>query len=247
MHACEARGLPRLKAILAISHFTAEVMTCQYRLKPEQIYVCHYSVDPTFFAPAIELRRQMPSHPPNVLFVGGNMQRKGLPILIQAAEQVLKDFPETQFWIVGKDKAEPKMRNLCNKWQVASSFHFLGWQSQVDLVKLYAQADIFTIPSLTEAFGVVFLEAMSAGVPVIGTNVGGIPEIIQDGQNGLLVPPSNPEALAELIIKLLRDQTLKERFQCAGLATAQRFTVKNMMEITYGVYQKLLENRMYQR
>ena len=246
VHACEARGLPRLKAILAISYFTAEVMTSRYRLKPEHIYICHYSVDPTFFAPAIELRRQMPSHPPYVLFVGGNMQRKGLPILIQAAARVLEDFPDTQFWIVGKDQAEPKMRNLCNKWQVASSFHFLGWQLQVDLLKLYAQADVFTIPSLIEAFGVVFLEAMSAGVPVIGTNVGGIPEIIQDGQNGLLVPPSNPMALAETIVELLRDKTLKEKFQCAGLATAQSFNVEHMMEITYGVYQKLVENRIFQ-
>jgi glycosyltransferase involved in cell wall biosynthesis len=115
-------------------------------------------------------------------------------------------------------------------------------QSQDELLNLYAQADIFVMPSLTEAFGVVFLEAMAAGLPVIGTRVGGIPEIIEDGHNGMLVEADNMKGLVEAIVLLLGNQNLRENFRQAGLATAWRFDISRMMQCTYEVYRSILSN-----
>ena len=242
VHACEPVALRRLQAVIANSNYTARVMAEAYHIPEQRLHVCHKSIATERYATTLALREQASPHPPRVLFVGGNMQRKGLPILIDAASRVLEGFPETEFWIAGKDKAEPYMRSLCRQAGVSERFRFLGWQSQDDLLKLYAQADIFVMPSLTEAFGVVFLEAMASGLPVIGTRVGGIPEIIEDGRNGMLVETGNVTGLGDAIVLLLGNQKLRENLRQAGLATARRFNVNSMMQCTYRVYRAVLSN-----
>jgi glycosyltransferase involved in cell wall biosynthesis len=126
------------------------------------------------------------------------------------------------------------------KLGVSNQFHFLGWKSPDDLIDLYAQSTLYVMPSLTEAFGIVFLEAMAAGLPVIGTSVGGIPEIIQDGVNGRLVPPRNPTALADTILGLIRQPEEQERLRRGGLERIQQFTSDNGMKCTYSVYESVL-------
>jgi glycosyltransferase involved in cell wall biosynthesis len=243
VHFCENRGLQHVQAILANSHYTARIIQEKYKLSPKQIHVIHKSIEPEQYLPALQLRAQQPPHPPRILFVGGNMQRKGLPTLIQAAPQVLRSYPETEFWVVGRDKAEASMRLLCQKVGVEKSFHFWGLLSQAQLQELYARTDIFALPSITEAFGVVFLEAMAAGLPVIGTCVGGIPEIITDGENGLLVDPGDQAALAKALVNLLADSALRSQLQKSGMDTAHHFNVNRMMEATYKVYQEILSEK----
>ena len=242
VHWCEARTLPRLTAILANSSYTARIISSQYHLEIDQVHICHKSIELNQYTHANVLHQRSTPHPPKILFVGGNMQRKGLPTLIKAAPLILKELPEAEFWVAGKDQAESKMKTLCERAGVTNNFHFSGWQSQSELVNLYSQADVFTIPSITEAFGVVFLEAMATGVPVIGTEVGGIPEIIQHKENGLLVPPDEPITLAEAIINILQDQALRDSLRDKGLETASKFSVDRMMEITYRVYESVLKN-----
>jgi glycosyltransferase involved in cell wall biosynthesis len=242
VHTCEPVALRRLQAVIANSHYTAGVMADVYHIPQQRLHVCHKSINVERYASALALREQTSPHPLRVLFVGGNMQRKGLPILISAASKVLKKFPETEFWIAGKDKAEPYMQSLCYQAGVGERFRFLGLQSQDNLLKLYAEADIFVMPSLTEAFGVVFLEAMAAGLPVIGTRVGGVPEIIDDRYNGILVEAGNVTELEDAIILLLGNQNLREHLRETGLATARRFDVNSMMQCTYQIYQKILSN-----
>ena len=239
VHLCESRVYPRLDAVLANSHYTAEVISRQYHIDPARLHVIYKSVDASFFTPALEKRSQARVHPPVVLYVGGNMQRKGVPDLIRAAPAVLKIIPECQFWITGKDPAEPAMQALCRQHGVADAFHFMGWKSQAELVDLYALASVFAMPSLTEAFGVVYLEAMAAGVPVVGTNVGGIPEIISDRQNGRLVPAQDPPTLAQALLDILQDPKEQEHLRRAGLETVRQFSVERMMSRTYEIYASL--------
>ena len=168
------------------------------------------------------------------------MQRKGLPAIIRAAQKVILTIPEIEFWVVGSDPAEVKMKQLCDDIGVRGHFKFWGWKSQSELLPFYRDADIFVLPSTTEAFGVVFLEAMASGLPVIGTDVGGIPEIIRDGQNGLLVPPNQPDLLANAIIELLSNRDLYLRMQKMGAETVLSFTVEKMMRCTYQVYAAVL-------
>ena len=242
VHACEPLALRRLKAVIAASDFTAQVIADVYHIPLQRLFMCHLSIAAGRYSTSMALREKVGPHSPRVLFVGGNMQRKGLPNLIKAARHVLESFPDVEFWIAGKDKAEPYMQAMCSKAGVSKHFRFLGWQSQDELLGLYAQADIFVMPSLTEAFGVVFLEAMAAGMPVIGTRVGGIPEIIEDGRNGLLVDNDNVKELGDAIVSLLANQNLQEKLRQAGLETVWRFDIGRMMECTYDVYRAVLSN-----
>lgn len=237
---CEARALPRLQAVIANSHYTAEVVASQYRVSRERLYTCYKGIEPEQYSLALNRRRHDASQPFRVLFVGGNMQRKGLSTLIEAAPQILAALPRTEFWIVGGDAAAPRMQALCHAKGVETKFRFWGWRPHDALLNLYAQADVFVMPSLVEAFGVAFLEAMACGIPVIGTRVGGIPELIEHGHNGLLVSPGDAGELAQSLLQVLMDDTLRERLVEAGLETVRRFNVDRMMRCTYQVYEALL-------
>lgn len=237
VHALEARALRRLPCVVANSAFTQRTIRDAYDLRDSQMRLCYKSVEIDQFRPAHELRARLGAHPPRVLFVGGNMQRKGLPTLIAAAPLVVGRVPDVEFVVAGRDAAQAHMAALCESAGVRERFHFTGLQSQGELLQRYAEADVFVLPALTEALGIVFLEAMAAGVPVVGTRVGGIPEIIDDGVNGLLTPPEDPAALAERLVTLLTQPDLRERFRQAATHTLQRFSVDAMMRCTYGLYE----------
>jgi glycosyltransferase involved in cell wall biosynthesis len=242
VHRCERLSLPRLHAVIANSRYTARAVAATYPVRSDRLHLCYQqSIETERYAPARALRASIRAHPPRVRFVGGNMQRKGLPTLIRAAPRVLAALPETEFWVVGHDTVRPRMQALCCDQGVERRFQFWGLRSQAELQQLYAQADVFAMPSLTEAFGAVFLEAMAAGVTVLGTRVGGIPEIIEDGRNGLLVSPDDPADLGQAIIRALQDSGLRDQLRHAGLETARRFSLNRMMRCNYQVYQQVLQ------
>jgi glycosyltransferase involved in cell wall biosynthesis len=238
VHLCEGLALPRLDAVIANSQFTARTVGRVYRVKAQRLYVCHKSIDPAYYQPALDLRRELEPHLPKVLFVGTNMQRKGLPLLIRSAPLILKILPATEFWIVGEDKVVPKMKALCDSLGVRDRFKFLGWKSQAELLDIYAQSDVFVMPSITEAFGVVFLEAMAAGVVPVGAAVGGIPEIIRHGENGMMIaPPGDPAGLADAVLAILTNRDFRVMLQENAIRTAHGFNVGAMMECTYQIYE----------
>jgi len=240
VHIMEGHALRRLDAVIANSQFTAKVIHEQYRVKPQNLFVCYKSIHADQFQPACKEPKMLPGRPRKLLFVGTNFQRKGLPTIIRAAPAIVKEFPDTEFWVVGEDIAMPAMKQLCTQEGVVDAFSFLGWKSQAELIDIYARADVFVMPSLTEAFGVVFLEAMAAGLVVVSAAVGGIPEIIRHGENGLLIAdPTDAADLAHQVIRLFRDLQLYAQLQCAGLATAESFNVQQMMSCTYQVYQEI--------
>jgi glycosyltransferase involved in cell wall biosynthesis len=233
----------RFAILLANSHYTARVIGDRYPSLRERITVYHKSVEPADFDSVWARRESLPPHPPRVLYVGGNMQRKGVPTLIRAIRAVAANIPNVQFWIVGQDPVIPRLQALSHQLGIEKQLSFLGLKSQAELIDLYAQADVFVMPSLTEAFGVVFLEAMAAGLPAVGTSVGGIPEIIQNGWNGRLVPPDCPQELSSAIIEILTSDELRTRFRENGRTTAQRFSLSQMMTATYAAYDQVLSSK----
>jgi glycosyltransferase involved in cell wall biosynthesis len=244
VHLLELRKLRRLKLIVANSHFTAETIAKTYPNTASKVRHCYKSVDVARYKKIREIREVTPPDPkqPVILFVGSNMHRKGVPDLIKAAPGVIKEHPQAKFVVVGNDKSVDRIKALCVELKVSQNFEFAGWKSQVDLLGYYQQSTIFVMPSLTEALGVTFLEAMAAGVTVIGTNVGGIPEIIQDGCNGLLVPVESPDSITEAINRLLADGSLRKQLTEKALATLDRFDVPGMMECTFRLYREAVEN-----
>jgi len=242
VHQIEKRKLQLLDGIIANSQFTLNTIQNNYLLNANKVHFCYKSVDINRYQHIVYTRRKKLGSKvnPKVLFVGGNMQRKGLLVLIKSAPLIKKLYPTIAFNIAGYDKYLPKYKQICSSYNVLENFKFLGWVSQDDLLDLYQNATLFVMPSLTEALGVVFFEAMAAGVPVIGTNVGGIPEIIHNGMNGLLVPENSAEHLAEGIIKLISDTRFANELSTNGLKTVQKFSTEKMMECTYQIYSKLI-------
>ena len=159
---------------------------------------------------------------PVVLFVGRLTEIKGLPILLQAMEHV-----SGRLAIVGDGTLLEEYRRLAAP--LVGRAQFWGQCSLQQLRSLYASADVFCAPSIRlpsgqeEGFGLVVLEAMASGTPVVGSNTGGIADMIRDGENGLLVPPGQPNALAEAINRILSEPALRSRLAQGGSETARRY------------------------
>jgi glycosyltransferase involved in cell wall biosynthesis len=236
VHSCERIGLRRLGAIIANSDYTRDVIQQAYQLDRRRLFKCFKCIDLSLFDGSLRACCSEEL----ILFAGGNMQRKGLTVLIQAAPSVLAMRPDVRFCVVGQDDNLPKMQQLCRSVGVADQFEFMGWIPNSELRKLYRRASMFVMPSLMEAFGVAFLEAMASGTPVVGTRVGGIPELIQHGWNGLLVDVDSPADLAEALLAILGNPDLAARLGRNGQRTAQCFGTEQMLACTYHVYEYVL-------
>jgi phosphatidylinositol alpha-1,6-mannosyltransferase len=134
---------------------------------------------------------------------------KGADDLIRAVAQLRGAAPGLQLVAVGGGEDLPRLQRLAAELGVADCVHFLQNLSREELAACYARANIFALPSTGEGFGLVFLEAMAFGCPVVGAACGGITDLVEDGVNGLLVPPRDPDRLAEILNRLLRDGVLR--------------------------------------
>ncbi len=148
---------------------------------------------------------------PFFLYVGRLVSKKGLFNLLLAFKDVIKEIPGAKLRIAGKGKLKPVLQSFTNVLGINENVEFLGFVPDELLNPLFSSADIFVLPSsFGESFGIVILEAMASGTPVIGTRVGGIEEILAGG-NGILVPPSDPSALADAMLSLINDTDLQEK------------------------------------
>ncbi len=168
--------------------------------------------------------------------------RKGHQILLQAMPRILEKFPATRFLFAGNGPQEENLRRSIAEQNLDSNVIMMGLRN--DIPEVLAALDIFVLPTLQEALGTSFLEAMSMGKAVIGSAVDGVPEVIRDGENGFLVPPSDPDALADRVLRLLADRGLAKRMGEAGKAyVAAEFTVERMCEKMLALYRELLAQR----
>ncbi|MBX6311515.1 MAG: glycosyltransferase family 4 protein [Isosphaeraceae bacterium] len=168
-----------------------------------------------------------------VAYLGRLERRKGTIHLLQAIPAVLRSVPEAHFVLIGADRPHcPGGRTHAQyineelPAEVQARIRLIGRLPDEEVDRWLQRADLFVAPSLYESFGLVFLEAMRWGTPVIGTRVGGIPEIIDDGETGLLVPAESPGELAEAIIALLRDERRRRQMGEAG---------RRKVEMTFGI------------
>jgi rhamnosyl/mannosyltransferase len=155
---------------------------------------------------------------PLILFVGRLVPYKGLDTLLQAFKQILSHKPTTQLAIVGSGPQLTKLQEISQQLGISNSVHFLGILPRRKLRDAYTACDVFVLPSRSrsEAFGIVLLEAMARAKPVVATNVGGIPYVVNNGKTGLLVPPSDQTRLAEVITQLLSNPQTRLRLGQAG-------------------------------
>jgi N-acetyl-alpha-D-glucosaminyl L-malate synthase BshA len=146
-----------------------------------------------------------------ILFVGGLEPRKAPDILIKAMAKVVKSASDSELVIVGTGSMEKVLKNLVRSLGISEHVRFTGFVKNNEKVLYYRSADVFVLPSLYEIFGIVNLEAMACGVPIVASKVGGISEVIKSGVNGLLVPPRDVDALADAIMYLLENEVIRKR------------------------------------
>jgi len=179
-------------------------------------------------------------HGPNiVLFVGRLIYYKGAEHLIRAMKDV-----DGKLLIVGEGPLEGQLRSLAAELGIEDKVAFLGRIQDREMAAYYHSCDVFVLPSIarSEAFGIVQLEAMACGKPVINTDLPtGVPKVSRNGETGITVPPADPAALTEAINNLLEDSDLRQEYGSnARRRVEERFSIKRMLDDVYRVYEKVL-------
>jgi sugar transferase (PEP-CTERM/EpsH1 system associated) len=232
--------------VIAVCEMARQAEIERARVSPDKVVTIYNGVDTNEFAAlaaraAVRGRRAfgIPAGAPLVGAVGRLHRQKGFADLITALAQVREHLPAVWLLLVGDGDLRGDLEAHAQALGLSEVVAFAGLRT--DIPEILAGLDLFALPSLWEGLPNVVLEAMAAGLPVAATAVGGTPEVVVDGITGILIPPQDPEVLAQAITRLLRDPGLRYRMGQAGRErVAQRFTVERMVEQTERLYERLL-------
>jgi glycosyltransferase involved in cell wall biosynthesis len=224
----------RASRIVAITQALARFQVEQVGLPAEKVAVIHYGLDDLPRAWGTNPSDDVP-HDARVLLAVCRLEpQKGLDIAVRALAGVVGRHPDAQLVVLGEGPQRAELEELARS--LAAPAHFPG--RVPDVAAWLRRADVLVHPARWEGFGLALLEAMLASVPVVATNVSSIPEIVLDGETGLLVPPDDADALAAAITRVLDDPA---DYGARGRARAEtEFSVKRMADRTLAVYEKAL-------
>jgi len=169
--------------------------------------------------------------------VGSINRQKGQRYLIEAMPVILSRYPKTSLTIAGSGSEEANLKALAAKLGLHKHVRFLGEVS--DIERYFETLDVFVLPSIAETFGIVLLEAMQAGVPIVATKVGGVPDVIEDDKNGLLVKSRNSKSLADAIIRVLSKPSLAAKLRANGFSRLEEFDWKKIIERIENLYERV--------
>jgi len=198
-------------------------------------------VDTTHFSPDVPPVDEFGDGKVNILFVGRLEKRKGLNYLLKAYRQAKREVPESRLIVVG-----PGTR-LRRKYEKYIAHHgikdvvFAGFTSYAELPRYYQTADIFCAPATScESFGIVLIEAMALGKPIVASNIKGYASVMSHGAEGLLVPPKDEKNLAQALIPLMGDKSLRQQMGARGLAKVQDYSWQKLSQRVYDYYLEAL-------
>ena len=242
------RGLQSLSsAVLVNSGQISEQLVHEDGFRPEFIRVIHNGIDLDRFSRLVPERgRIFPGLDNCRLIVStGNMHSdvKGHPTLIEAARNVCGKFPQVKFVLIGDGKKRAEFEAKVSELGLQSNFLFLG--SRQNVPEILACCDIAVLPSQAEGFSNALLEYMAMGLPTVATDVGGNPEVIENGVNGLLVKPNHPASLADAISSLLENPHFASQLGSAGKERVRRhFNFAQLTSNVDALYTELLQARV---
>jgi glycosyltransferase involved in cell wall biosynthesis len=180
----------------------------------------------------------LPHDAPIVGNVAALVPHKGQRYLIDAAALVVRQVPDARFIIAGEGELRPALERQIKEHRLEKHVVLAGFRP--DVLSLHKTFDVFVLSSTTEGLGTSLLDAMACSKPIVATNAGGIPEVVEDGVTGLLVAPKDPEALARAIVALLTNEPLRRQYGAAGLKRArERYSSERMVRDTLDVYKRL--------
>ena len=213
----------RAESLIAPSHYLARVITT-WGVSASRIFVVYNAVElPSFAATTVPLKTRM-----NIVTVGRLVPWKQIDHLIEA----LAEIEDAGLVIVGDGPERTRLEDLVRATKLTDRIYFAGQRSQEETLDLMTACDLFVLNSSYEGFPHVVLEAMCAGLPVVATEVGGTPELVRDGENGLLIAPNANGALASTLRKLLSCSAERQRLAAGGRETTQRFQRSVMIKAT---------------
>jgi len=171
-----------------------------------------------------------------IIFVGRFDPVKGLDNLLRAMNSVGKVLPDAQLILVGDGKERKNLESLADSLGIRDSVDFPGRLNGEKKTEYLCQADLFVLPSISEGFGIVILEAMACGLPVVATRVGGVPDLVEDGVNGYLVESRDFQEMAKKIILLLQNPTLHHQIATNNRKKVQGYAWENIISQLERIY-----------
>lgn len=233
------------KRVIVISNVIGRHMIDDFNIPHERIKLIARSVDPEKFkyvSPDKKRRKEF-----NIGIIGRITPLKGHLHFIKAMAKVARVVPKLKIWVVGdapttRESYKEQVEVLVKRLGLWHCTEFLG--TQRDIPAVMSNLDVLVLATTAhEAFGRVIVEAQASGVPVVATQVGGVIDIIDDGQNGLLVPPADPDAIAAAVIKIFKDEQLARSLaEKAYVKIKEKYNIELMVNNTLDVYRQALEN-----
>ena len=232
--------VPLATHVVAVSERVAAYAAREFRIPPDRLSTIVNGVDLNHFRP---VTRDHDAGPPVIGCTARLHRKNDHTTLLRAFARLSVRWPEARLLLVGRGPEELRLRTLADALGVSSRIHFLG--EQPDVAPYLAQLDLYVQASVAEGMPNSVLEAMAAGLPVVATAVGGTPEVVLDGQTGLLVPPGDPSALGDALLALLGDRPLAGRFGRAGRARVEaHFGEERMVRQVEALLDRLVEDHL---
>src|SRR5206468_3170612 len=202
--------------LMSCSASTADLASHFYGVPRQSIDVVYCGVDAEAFRPGPA--NEHPTDRPTVLFVGNIAKNKGVQTALEAVLKLRSKYPTIRLQVLGRsdDDLEEKLQEQARAEGAGSNVEFYGFVGRERLPEFYRRADVFCSPAQYEPLGIVYLEAMASGRPVVATSVGGAPEAVVDGETGIVVPPLDAGEVARALDLLLGDTQLRHRMGAAG-------------------------------
>ncbi len=223
----------KIHGLIAVSTVARD---CMYRYFPGDYRIIPNGVDVERFKVGLKPIDRLRDSSHNVLFVGRFDPRKGLKYLLLAFPMVVKQCPEAKLIVVGGGPLKPYYERFID-FSVRDRVLFQGSVAPDDLPLYYASCDVFCSPATgAESFGIILLEAMSSGKPIVASDIHGYRQVIEDGVDGILVPPEDPGALASSIVKVLKSRGLRARLSENGLRKSKRYSWERVTKTIEGYY-----------
>ena len=211
-------------------------------IPPQRAVTVHEGIDLARVAAAspapLHEELWLPHGSPIVGNVAALVPHKGQRHLVDAAALVVRQVPDARFVIAGEGELRSALEHQIKHLGLEKHVLLAGFRP--DVLSLHKAFDLFVMSSVTEGLGTSLLDAMAAGRPVVATTAGGMPEVVEDGKTGILVPPRDHHAMADAIVRLLKDDALRRRMGEAGLSLAHaRFSAERMVQDTLRVYERV--------
>jgi len=235
-------AMSKIDGFIPYSSHTAKFLHKSRFVPLKKIHVVHNSIETDVLNNAYKKWKLAgeKKESQRIVFTGRLTERKRVDILLMAFSKVLLKYKNAKLDIIGDGSESEKLKELSKKLDISTNIFFMGFVDDNKLNKFYQSCDVYVCPSELEGYGLTVLEATVNGAPVIACKVGGIPEIIKDGINGLLIDKDNLKQLSQSICRILRDNNLRDEIKRNNIDYESRNWI-NTAEETQNLYISLME------